>query len=41
MFDKDFKFESSVISYGSKTDTDGSVNAQSFESSVISYGSKT
>ena len=38
---KPLQFESSVISYGSKTaNPDGSSNAK-FESSVISYGSKT
>ena len=36
-----FKFESSVISYGSKTKTFQRTNNKRFESSVISYGSKT
>ena len=34
-------FESSVISYGSKTLIKGGLNIVRFESSVISYGSKT
>ena len=36
-----FQFESSVISYGSKTLHDKDVDENGFESSVISYGSKT
>ena len=35
------KFESSVISYGSKTVTSLAKKSLVFESSVISYGSKT
>ena len=35
------KFESSVISYGSKTDIFQNKKYHWFESSVISYGSKT
>ena len=35
------RFESSVISYGSQTENDGTGIAQKFESSVISYGSQT
>ena len=35
------EFESSVISYGSKTRLKRLRNQQGFESSVISYGSKT
>ena len=34
-------FESSVISYGSKTEQGKSEEVSKFESSVISYGSKT
>ena len=34
------RFESSVISYGSKANTDNLLQSLSFESSVISYGSK-
>ena len=34
-------FESSVISYGSKTQTEYKRDELPFESSVISYGSKT
>ena len=34
-------FESSVISYGSKTYADKIIDIIKFESSVISYGSKT
>ena len=34
-------FESSVISYGSKTETPAAAQPLMFESSVISYGSKT
>ena len=34
-------FESSVISYGSKTALDELTRTKEFESSVISYGSKT
>ena len=37
----DLRFESSVISYGSKTLFEVSVPESVFESSVISYGSKT
>ena len=36
-----FKFESSVISYGSQTRTSSKVTMKGFESSVISYGSQT
>ena len=35
------KFESSVISYGSKTERNLAQKQIKFESSVISYGSKT
>ena len=35
------EFESSVISYGSKTQSPKNVLVTLFESSVISYGSKT
>ena len=35
------KFESSVISYGSKTAIVADMHDNRFESSVISYGSKT
>ena len=35
------QFESSVISYGSKTSIAGKSILSEFESSVISYGSKT
>ena len=35
------RFESSVISYGSKTPHNLEESLTSFESSVISYGSKT
>ncbi len=35
------RFESSIISYGSKTSTVVTLKDSSFESSVISYGSKT
>ena len=35
------RFESSVISYGSKTDKKKDIICSMFESSVISYGSKT
>ena len=35
------RFESSVISYGSQTDTENDVEHLAFESSVISYGSQT
>ena len=35
------RFESSVISYGSKTVNTRNVYRNGFESSVISYGSKT
>ena len=35
------RFESSVISYGSKTEQGKSEEVSKFESSVISYGSKT
>ena len=37
----DLRFESSVISYGSKTSESAFTPVTSFESSVISYGSKT
>lgn len=36
-----YEFESSVISYGSKTTCSERLQGSSFESSVISYGSKT
>ena len=35
------RFESSVISYGSKTSSLTEIDNPLFESSVISYGSKT
>ena len=35
------KFESSVISYGSQTETISVTLTEVFESSVISYGSQT
>ncbi len=37
----DLRFESSVISYGSKTLSGRTPSISAFESSVISYGSKT
>ena len=38
---KVYRFESSVISYGSETHMRGEREISEFESSVISYGSET